>query len=449
MSVAWARCLTVASVAVAGCTAGAGAPDAAAPGDGAARLRGVRAEGAPSVILDGTARAALGLAAGPESVVARTIDSDGTVHLLFAATTRSGARGTFRFRSDGALAHLSADPALDPAPPGGPEPAAVLAPGRLDPNPGVPGSADGGAGQAAFDLDRAGGGTLIDCPDFPGRSTGRTLYFYHGENRTDASRGAPPVDGDHAHGWSGLGLSYWDPLISRFRKSDQIIGLDRSNGWSAPPDARTPQTPLAAGQASVVLEPDSLDLYLFYDDGGDGAGDPAAAACAGRPCVAVARAGLVDVCSNVKSGARTLWRKRYLGAFAEPGVLDPSATSTARPPGTGGHASPLFSADEDGGGQAVPSVTYLPARRTWLMVYVGGDGAIALRSSGDGLAWSPPARLIAPPAAGALGYPTLLVDGADDLATAAWSLLYTEAAPAGDPSGGARLVRQPLAVAWD
>ena len=337
------------------------------------------AGGQATVVFDQDSIAALGLHFGPDSAVTGLVDRSGHVYAYFTGNpSPSVANGfqLYRFASDATLSHLTPAPSH-----------AVLEPGDAGDVSPVPWCSP----QTCFDQTYAGGGSVLQCP-----GGGPLLVAYHGEEATD-----PDGDRNGTQGWSGIGVAAWNPATSRFTKVDQAIGLAASNIWrQSRSGARTDQTAPASYQGSLVDDPATGQVRLYYGDVA-----PATAPNATpQTRVAVAAIDRTTLCADAVAGRHAPWKKWYEGAFSQPGVH--TADQPGGRAGSGGRFTPLDVAP----GATSPSV--VRTTKGWYMVTTEGHAAVTLATSSDGITWTRPTTVYTT-ASGQIRYASLWLTGSN------------------------------------
>jgi hypothetical protein len=256
-----------------------------------------------------------------------------------------------------------------------------------------------------FDRDYAGGGTYFRCPDGV-----TSVYFFHGENHT-----TPDGTVSQNGGWSGNGVAYFSedetmliratqmptsqssPLYKETSSSAEIDGINMNNTW-IPVGGKYPNPPEASmysGSAAVVLSPDKKSLYVFH---GDATLNPQDSAfCNPGGCDTISEAPREDFCHAVKTSSPVQWLNYYEGQFSQPAAL---GTGASLGYGSGGLFSPVGATQ--GFKEHNGSVTYVSSLGLYIDVRMltqdGLDGdSIDIKYSLDGLNWSEPQVLLAPP----------------------------------------------------
>ena len=195
-------------------------------------------------------------------------------------------------------------------------------------------------------------------------------------------------------GWFGQGVGVYTPdetAVMRARQmpaaegasTSQIVGMNLSTDWTRN-GGQPPQKNPYNNVPSVVAAADGY-LYLFS---GNATLDPAYNPSACTPgCLSVSRAPVAAFCAGVQSGSPVAWHNYYRGGWSQPSVLGSGSPAGY---GAGGAFTPLL--DRAVPGEFGGTVTYLPARRQYVMLRLR-DGGIDARLSGDGLHWGEPYQL--------------------------------------------------------
>jgi hypothetical protein len=385
--------LAAASRAIAAALLGAALASGAAQAHGAAG-GAVALAGDPAPLITDAQRAMLGLKFGPDAPVDFFRAKDGRFYIDSAGSLGApdgpGRPAAWTIHVDPLLTRVLAlggdGPATGPR-----DVRTILTDHAEDCGRGRRRLAAGDPGGAAcgryFDRDYAGGGAYFRCPD-----GATSVYFYHGENHT-----AP--DGTAGNGgWFGIGVGVFDASETRVARlpqmavaggapSAQIVGMNVATLWrkaGGPPPQANPYN----GVPSVVAGADGY-LYLYH---GNATFDPAYNPAACKPeCLSVSRAPTAAFCRAAALGGPTAWRNFYRGGWTQPAVVGADSPLGY---GAGGAFTPIV--DRAVPGEYGGTVTFLPRHGLYLMVRLAAGG-IDLRTSPDGLAWSPPAPLVAAP----------------------------------------------------
>ncbi len=243
-----------------------------------------------------------------------------------------------------------------------------------------------GPGDAgAFDNGYAGIFGAHETPD------GELLAFYHAEDQEDMPRLPNNVPGFYA----SIGLAVSRDAGLTFEKLGPVLT------GSLPKDVNG-RSDQGVGEGALAVDPTNTYLYCYYSDHSR-----------------VDRRG-VQIClarSPLSSNGRPgTWEKYHEGTFGEPGL--------------GGRDTPVLSTHKMQADAAFPHVTYVPELGQYLMVFCIvayadlGTGepetsGIYLATSGDGIHWSEPSRVLRGltipwPERECMWHPALIADSVQD-----------------------------------